>query len=231
MNIISIAKWELVKRTSRHSNIFLAYIVLLLAELYLLGICDPRLNPTDDGAIFWLSFIVPILLLCVATYIMIILPTLTVVTEIRGSNRFLEEMRECSFMPNAVLRIILNILLVSLGYGLLLLVTEYSIKTDSSNVNILDIVPLSYIKFLSYTAIVSPTLAMFSIIAGSSIPRLKSLSSILAIALYFALGGGVLWMGSLPIPTVAISIIQCMVIIFLFLAACWLHDNKCEVRV
>jgi len=227
MNILNIAKWELAKRTTHLSFVFLAYIILLLAYIFLIGVADGTIN-VNNRVVSVMSSMVPYMIFLVSLYI-VALPTLSAMTEIRGNNRFFEGMREGTFVTVAATRLIFNILVVSLAYGLISLVTALATKSGVDSLNSLNLAYFPYIGLLFCAAIASPTIAMFSFIAGASIPRWQVFSLVFAAVLYVVIGGCLLWIWNSPIYRDVNVIIQCLSVILLFIAACWLYDNKFEI--
>jgi len=228
MNLLTIAKWEFARRISWLKYVFSVYIVLLLAGLFLTRMGYGN-NYYDGGDLHSLSTFVQSLIIFVAAYIMIFWPTFSAFSELRGKHMSLEGMRGYSFTDTAIVKIILNILLVSLCYGMLLFVAEFPTKMDNSITSFIGFVDMSFIELLFYTAVLSPVIAMFSVIAGASIPKWSSFSLILAVVLYCGIGGAILKITVSPIYSDVTTVIQCVTAVLLFLASCWLYDNKCEI--
>jgi len=233
MNMLNIAKWELVKRISKLKVIFPVYIGLLFVATLLAGIGayglynGPLINIVSSLANF-----TSILIFGVTGYIGAFLPTAAVISDMRSKHFALEKMRGESFVPTVVVRMILSILWVSLTLGLLLLTVTLS---DDLHVGLFGLnfgmTSMETIKWLwFYPAILSPAIVTFALIAGQSLRRWKALSLVCAFVLYFTIGVTiVLLVECLSIPTLAELVIDSIAVILLLTAACWLYDNKCEI--
>ena len=225
MNILNIAKWELVKRTSLLNVIFAIYIVLLLMVMFLAETGVYELY--SPGFVRSLGTTIRILLICTMGYIMFLFPTLSITSEMRSKNFVLEKMRTEPFLSTALVRITISVLWVSLAWGLLILATKIS---NDEYRGFLGIGFSDGAKLVFYSAILSPVIAMFAFTAGLSIRRWSALSLIFSFVFYIVLGTPFIFMemGS-SIPSLATFAIGCVSAIVLLLAACWLYDNKCEI--
>jgi len=221
--MLNIAKWELIKRTSWLNIIFPIYIGLLLVVVFMAetGLFESYNNN------FVLRNTIYIPLLCLVGYIMILMPTLSMITDLRSKSLVLEKMRTVPFLSTAVIRIIINVLQVSLAWGLLLLATKISnVLYDE----LLGIGLSNVARLLFYSAIVSPVLAMFTFIAGLSLRKWSAFSLFFSFILYFMIGWACLFIEfKYPTPSFAIFVIMCISVAVLLIAASWLYDNTCEI--
>jgi len=228
MDILNIVKWELRKIILRLNFVFTVYIVALFL-VYV--ITDALIYGASNlpTSIAVLSIIVTMLLFSAGGYLMLMMPTHVVITEMRSHYSVLEKMRGGSFMATAIVRIIVNMLFVLLCYGLLVMVRRLLMGHGVEE----DVLTRSYFlptaELLFYTVIVSPIVAMFAVIAGTSIPKRKGLSLVVALALYLIAGAVIFLIWNSSLPVIASLIIQGAVVVLLFVASCWLYDNKWEI--
>ncbi|MCL2149771.1 MAG: hypothetical protein FWH51_02400 [Dehalococcoidia bacterium] len=229
MSIAKTAKWELRKCVLYLRWVILPWMALLLAA-YLL--------PESVTRVSWLSSSFSAMLaigMIIGMLVLSVYPGLSVMVGLRAPYGLLEKMRSQPYVITATTKTILNVLLFSLGWGLVMLTYEVSHKFSA--ITLLPFGGIPYIKAVFYAAISVPTVVMSAIVAASSVPLLRnhafvgSLVSglvklgLTVFAIFILIGAG---FGGKVLNTGAISA-QCVVVITLFAVSCWLYDNKYEV--
>lgn len=228
MNILNIVKWELGKCMLRYKVLFATYIALLFLVFV---ISDASYGATLNAGTKTLIGAVQLVLLGVTVYIMVMMPTHAVIIEMKSKYSILEKMHADSFIVTAIVRIVIHVLLASLCYGLLAMAHGFLRRHGVDGLAVSTSRSLLITEYLFYTVIASPVVAMFSLIAGSSMPRWKDISPVFAVVLYCVIGVVIFRIWSSSLSAVASSIVQCALIIFLFIASCWLYDNKYEIAI
>lgn len=221
---MNILKWELTKRMYHLRWIILSYL-LLIGILYILP--TPGGIGFEEGLPAVLSFS-SMLITIASAYIVLIYPTLAIITDFTKKYGLLEKTHSQPFILTATARVIINIAIVLVGSGLFCLASEVMKRfhTETTKFLILNLT-ISYESLLLTTAVILPVVALFAYIVSSSVSPLKRHTIISAIIIFAVLLATIMMVTDLPAHISVIA--QCILIVVAFLSSCWLYDNKYEI--
>jgi len=217
-------KWEVKKHALRLRWLIIP-LMIMVGILFLIPVpaAEELSHSTWSTALSAISLFVVI----VVAYLIIVYPSLAIVIDIVQKYCLLEKLDSESFFVTGIVKTILNVTLVLIGAGLFLLASQAIHRFDTESISFLIVelrIPFSVI--LVSTAILFPTLALFSCMLAGSIKKLQSHFLSNATIIFVITVWIFILASNLPAAGTIISYGMAAVA---FAISCWLYDNKYEI--
>lgn len=222
--MLKVFKWELMKAYYRMRWIFTVFAILL-AVVYLM----PLPKHFDSRSIYYMIAIIVSMLLIAGFTFMVFYAATYMVIELRKKYSLPEKMINQPFAIFTAVRLVTNVITVSLSCGLLKLFVDVMKKFNNNGTEFLIFnIKVHFINMLVDIAIFIPLLVLFSYMVATLLPVGEKYPRFFAAAILSAVYGLFVLL-STHVSYTLFQFVLAVISVACYIGACWIYENKYEV--